>query len=72
MDKILPAYNDPLFSILIIVLLILMVAVVSFFMGNYKEEKQRKNLKNFLELQPELKFTFNKNKKIKYFFYKIF
>ncbi len=48
MDKILPAYNDPLFSILIIVLLILVVAVASFFMGNYKEEKQLENLKNFL------------------------
>ena len=48
MDKILPTYNDPLFSILIIVLLILIVAIVSFFMGNYKEEKQRKNLKKFL------------------------
>jgi tetratricopeptide (TPR) repeat protein len=48
LDKILPAYNDPLFSILIIVLLILVVAVVSFFMGNYKEEKQRKNLQIFL------------------------
>jgi tetratricopeptide (TPR) repeat protein len=48
LDKILPAYNDPLFSILIIVLLILVVAVVSFIMGNYKEEKQRKTLKSFL------------------------
>ena len=48
MDKILPAYNDPLFSILIIVLLILVVAVASFFMGNYKEERERKSLKRFL------------------------
>ncbi|NEW61131.1 hypothetical protein GSY74_07540 [Sulfurovum sp. bin170] len=48
MDKILPAYNDPLFSILIIVLLILVVAIVSFVMGNYKEERQRKTLKSFL------------------------
>ena len=48
MDKILPAYNDPLFSILIIVLLVLIVALASFFMGNYTEEKHRKSLKNFL------------------------
>lgn len=48
MDKILPSYNDPLFSILIITLLVLVVAVVSVIMGNYKEEKQTKRLKNFL------------------------
>jgi len=48
LDKILPSYNDPLFSILIITLLILVVAVVSVLMGNYKEEKQKKRLKNFL------------------------
>jgi tetratricopeptide (TPR) repeat protein len=48
LDKILPAYNDPLFSILIIVLLILIIAIASFFMGNYKEDKERKNLKKFL------------------------
>lgn len=48
MDKILPAYNDPLFSILIITILILVVATVSYFMGNYKEDIQLKNLKSFL------------------------
>ncbi len=48
MDKILPAYNDPLFSILIITILILVVATVSYLMGNYKEDMQRKNLKTFL------------------------
>ena len=48
MDKILPAYNDPLFSILIITILILVVAIASYFMGNYKEDIQRKNLKSFL------------------------
>ena len=48
MDKILPAYNDPLFSIFIIVLLVLVIATVSFVMGNYKEERQRKTLKSFL------------------------
>jgi tetratricopeptide (TPR) repeat protein len=48
LDKILPAYNDPLFSILIIILLVLVIAIASFVMGNYKEEKQRKTLKSFL------------------------
>ena len=48
MDKILPAYNDPLFSILIIVLLVLVVAIASYFMENYKEEKQQASLKKFL------------------------
>jgi len=48
LDKILPSYNDPLFSILIITLLVLVVALVSVLMGNYKEEKQKKRLKNFL------------------------
>ncbi len=48
MDKILPAYNDPLFSILIITTLILVIATVSYLMGNYKEDIQRKNLNTFL------------------------
>ncbi len=48
MDKILPSYSDPLFSILIITILILIVAIVSYFVGNYKEEREKKNLKKFL------------------------
>lgn len=48
MDNILPAYNDPLFSILIIVVLILIVAVSSFVMGNMKETRKDKSLKHFL------------------------
>ncbi len=48
MDKILPSYSDPLFSILIIIILILIVALVSYFLGNYKEERERESLKNFL------------------------
>ncbi len=48
MDNILPAYNDPLFSILIIVILILIVAVSSYVMGNIKEERKEKSLKRFL------------------------
>lgn len=48
MDKILPAYNDPLFSILIIVVLVLIVATFSYVMENYKEKRKDKSLKNFL------------------------
>lgn len=48
MDNILPAYTDPLFSILIIVVLTLIVAVSSYLLGNFKEEQKRKSLKRFL------------------------
>jgi lipopolysaccharide biosynthesis regulator YciM len=47
-DNILPAYDDPLFSILIIVILILIIAVSSYVMGNLKEERKEKSLKHFL------------------------
>jgi len=48
LDNILPAYNDPLFSILIIALLVLIVALSSFIMGNIKEEQREKSLERFL------------------------
>ncbi len=48
MDNILPAYDDPLFSILIIITLILIVSVSSFLVGNYKEKNQKNALKKFL------------------------
>ena len=48
LDHIIPAYNDPLFSILIIVVLILIVAVSSYIMGSLKEERKHKSLKHFL------------------------
>ena len=48
MDNILPAYDDPLFSILIIVVLILIVAVTSYVLGTVKEERKEKSLKRFL------------------------
>jgi len=47
-DNILPAYNDPLFSILIIIILILIVAISSYVMGNIKEERKEKSLKKFI------------------------
>ena len=49
MDNILPAYDDPLFSILIIIILILIVAISSYVMGNIKEEKKRTTLKRFIK-----------------------
>ncbi len=48
MDNILPAYDDPLFSILLIIVLVLMVAISSVILGNIKEEKKRKSLQRFL------------------------
>lgn len=48
MDKIIPAYSDPLFSIFIIVLLVLIVAIVSFVVGNYKENIEKRYLKKFI------------------------
>ncbi len=49
LDNILPAYNDPLFSILVIIILVLIVAISSFVMGSIKEKKKRKTLKSFLK-----------------------
>jgi len=54
LDNLLPAYDDPLFSILVIIILILIVAVTSLVMGQVKETKKRKTLKHFLS-------GFNKN-----------
>lgn len=48
MDNILPAYDDPLFSILVIVVLVLIVALSAYVMGNIKEERKHKSLKRFL------------------------
>ena len=49
MDNILPAYNDPLFSILVIIILILIVAISSFVMGSFKEKKKHNTLNDFLK-----------------------
>ena len=48
MDNILPAYDDPLFSILIIIILVLIVTVSSMLLGNYKEKNKKNSLKKFL------------------------
>ncbi len=56
LDNILPAYNDPLFSILVIIILVLIVAISSFVVGNIKEKNKHKTLNSFLE-------SFNKQQK---------
>jgi len=48
LDNILPAYDDPLFSILVIIILTLIVAISSLVMGRVQEEKKRKTLSTFL------------------------
>ena len=48
LDNILPAYDDPLFSILIIIILVLIVSVSSILLGNYKEKNKRNSLEKFL------------------------
>ena len=49
LDNILPAYNDPLFSILVIVTLVLIIAIGSFIMGSIKEKNNNKILNSFLK-----------------------
>lgn len=62
MDKILPAYHDPLFSIFIIVTLVLVVAIGSNLLGSYQEDKQKKHLKNFLGTLSAEECSLNINK----------
>jgi tetratricopeptide (TPR) repeat protein len=49
LDTILPAYNDPLFSILLIVVIALIISVVTYAWGLYKQQKEEGNLLKFLE-----------------------
>lgn len=49
MDSILPAYRDPLFSILIIVILSLIIALVTYAWGIYQQQKEKSTLHKFLE-----------------------
>jgi len=48
LDNILPAYDDPLFSILIIIILVLIITISSVLLGNYKERNRKESLKKFL------------------------
>ncbi len=49
MENILPAYNDPLFSILLIVVTALIIALVSYGWGLYRQQKEEGKLLKFLE-----------------------
>ncbi|WP_294953318.1 hypothetical protein [Sulfurovum sp.] len=49
MENILPAYNDPLFSILLIIVIALIISVVTYAWGLYRQQKEEGNLLKFLE-----------------------
>lgn len=49
MEHILPAYKDPLFSIILILFIALIIAVVTYGWGLHKEYKEEGNLLRFLE-----------------------
>jgi lipopolysaccharide biosynthesis regulator YciM len=49
MEHILPAYDDPLFSILLIVVISLIIAVATYAWGVYKQQKEAGNLLKFLD-----------------------
>ncbi len=49
MENILPAYNDPLFSILMIVVIALLISLMTYSWGLYKQQKEEGNLLKFLE-----------------------
>lgn len=49
MEQLLPAYDDPLFSILLIIIIALIIALVTYGWGLYKQQKEEGNLLKFLE-----------------------
>ena len=49
MEQILPAYDDPLFSILLIIVLGLIIAVSTYGWSMYKQQKEQGNLLKFLD-----------------------
>ncbi len=49
MEHILPAYDDPLFSILLIIVIALIISLVTYGWGLYKQQKEEGNLLKFLE-----------------------
>jgi tetratricopeptide (TPR) repeat protein len=48
-EELLPAYTDPLFSILLIVLISLIIAIATYGWGMYKQQKEQGNLLKFLD-----------------------
>ena len=49
MENILPAYNDPLFSIMLIIIISLIIALLTYGWGVYHKQKEEGNLLKFLE-----------------------
>lgn len=49
MQSILPAYNDPLFSILLIIVIALIISVVTYAWGLYRQQKEQNSLLVFLD-----------------------
>ncbi|HEY9190891.1 MAG TPA: tetratricopeptide repeat protein [Sulfurovum sp.] len=49
METILPSYDDPLFSIILIIVISLMVAIVTYGWGLHKQQREEGNLLKFLE-----------------------
>jgi len=49
LEHILPAYDDPLFSILLIIVMSLIIALVTYGWGVYRQQKEEGNLLKFLE-----------------------
>jgi len=49
LETILPAYDDPLFSIMLIVVIFLMIAILTYGWGLRKHQKEEGNLLKFLE-----------------------
>jgi len=49
LESILPAYNDPLFSVMLIIVIGLIIAVATYGWGIYKQQKEQGNLLKFLD-----------------------
>jgi len=49
LEYILPAYNDPLFSIILIILISLLIALLTYGWGIHKQHKEEDNLLRFLD-----------------------
>jgi len=49
LEQLLPAYDDPLFSIILIIVIALLVTVMTYAWGAYKTQKEEGNLLKFLE-----------------------
>ncbi|WP_309499826.1 tetratricopeptide repeat protein [Sulfurovum sp.] len=49
MENILPAYDDPLFSIILIIVVSLIIAILTYGWGMHRQQKEEGNLLKFLE-----------------------